>query len=244
MATPPPAKPIITVAPVHRPTEALEPPAVTTFAQAANMAPVSANGTGTTVPVAPHDEAGAADDHVHASGVEAVRSPVVAAPVVSAPTPASSSANVPAPASASLDGHGPAETTTPAPKTTSRRTRAKTAAPPELTAKPAPRKAVEMQTITSAIFVTGTVGLTPGSRYTIRHDGDQLQVVGPTDRNPRKVAFKRPLAETDATSPDGRLILSAPGSRGGTVLVFMGVDGDPAVVAAAVNRAAAPAPTS
>ena len=84
-----------------------------------------------------------------------------------------------------------------------------------------------MQTVTSAIFVTGTVGLTPGSRYTIRHDGDQLQVVGPTDRSPRKVAFERRLAETDATAPEGRLILSTPGTRGGTVLVFMGVDGDP-----------------
>ncbi len=99
-------------------------------------------------------------------------------------------------------------------------------------------------TIASAVYVTGTVGLTPGMRYSICHDTEQLKIMGPAVRGTRPVVFERPLAGIDAASPDDRFILSAPGPRGGIVLVFMSVDGDASAAAAALMRAATDGHTS
>jgi len=96
----------------------------------------------------------------------------------------------------------------------------------------------DQQVVTSGVYVTGTVGLSAGSRYTIAHDGVDLQVLGPSDRSPKKIAYERALEGVDATAPEDRLILTAAGGRGGTVLVFMSVEGDPARIAGELSGAA------
>ena len=245
MASPVPRTSVIAVAPGDHPMEPLERATVATVARVANAAPDTRDGTEAIDRVAPPSRGGAIEAGASVAGMDGSTLVVVAPPLEMTSTAVPSSVDGKAVGGATPEGTTPAdpETPAPAPKTTSRRARAKTATAATGPAKPVSKRSVRMKTITSAIFVTGTVGLTPGSRYTIRHDGDQLQVLGPTDRSPRKVAFERRLAETDATAPEDRLILSTPGTRGDTVLIFMGVDGDPAVVAAAVNRAAATGPS-
>jgi hypothetical protein len=87
------------------------------------------------------------------------------------------------------------------------------------------RSQAAAQVLASGIFVTGTVGLAPGSRYSIQIGDGDLHIVGPADRSPKAVAFERELDGVDATAPEGRLVVSAPGTRGGTVLVFQSLDG-------------------
>jgi hypothetical protein len=78
----------------------------------------------------------------------------------------------------------------------------------------------------SGVYVTGSLGLSVGSRYLIQVVGSNLRVLGPLDRNPETLAVERPLADMDATAHDGRLIISQV-SRGKAdlVLVFMSVGG-------------------
>ena len=96
-----------------------------------------------------------------------------------------------------------------------------------------------IQIVTTGIYMTGTIGLSAGSRYSIQHDDERIQVLGPGDRDPKAVAFERSLIGIDATGMEGRLILTAQGGRGGTVLVFSSVEGgDPASIAATLTRAA------
>ena len=108
------------------------------------------------------------------------------------------------------------------------------AAPPAAAAAPA-RKATTV--LASGVFVTGTVGLSAGSRYDIETDGVDLRVVGTGEKGKRTVAFERKLPGIDATGVEGRLIISASGGRGATVLVFMSIDGGPVAVAEAIARA-------
>jgi hypothetical protein len=123
-----------------------------------------------------------------------------------------------------------------APRTRSAKPPAAVPPPAVSTKSPGPRV---MQVVASGVFVTGTVGLSAGSRYSIQMDGVDLQVLGPGDRSPKAVAFERQLAGFDATGLEGRLILTAPGGRGGTVLVFMSMDsGDPSALAESIARAA------
>jgi hypothetical protein len=134
------------------------------------------------------------------------------------------------------------------PSTTTRGSRrpaapkAKAKAPPAPNVKAAAAAAAPavpsvVEVVASGVYMTGTVGLSAGSRYTIQMDGARLQVLGPSDRSPKTVAHERPLAGLEATGMEGRLILTAPGGRGGTALVFTAIDGDPEKVAQAVNRA-------
>jgi hypothetical protein len=78
----------------------------------------------------------------------------------------------------------------------------------------------------SGVYVTGSVGLSVGSRYLIQILESNLRVLGPLDRNPETLAVERPLTNMDATAHDGRLIISQV-SRGKAdlVLVFMSVGG-------------------
>ena len=107
------------------------------------------------------------------------------------------------------------------------------------TAVPSKAKSVAAaQSLGSAVFVTGTVGLVPGSRYTIQVQGGSLQVVGPIPQSPKVTAFERELGGLEASGVDGQLVISAPGRRGGTVLVFQAPDGgDPSAVARTIVEA-------
>lgn len=107
-----------------------------------------------------------------------------------------------------------------------------TGAPP--TTPPAPKP---MVVLASGVFMTGTIGLSPGSRYDIETDGTDLRVVGSGEKGRKAVAFERKLVGIDATGVENRLIISAAGGRGATVLVFMSIDGGPSAVADAIARA-------
>ncbi len=97
----------------------------------------------------------------------------------------------------------------------------------------------ETRMLTTAIYVTGTTSLESGRRYVIAVHGPRLQVLGPVEVDPSMVVLDRPLAGMDATSHEGRLVVSGPGGRSGTVLVFMLVAGTtPDIVANAIVRAA------
>lgn len=158
--------------------------------------------------------------------------PVVAPPVEAPPAlePQARSADpVEAPPAASpASGGGSVATKTTAPTSPRTRTRStkKTKA------------AAAAQALASGIFVTGTVGLAPGSRYSIQIGESDLHIVGPADLSPKAVAFERALDGVDATGLEGRLVISAPGTRGGTVLVFQSLDGaDASAVARTVMDA-------
>ncbi len=89
----------------------------------------------------------------------------------------------------------------------------------------------------SGIFVTGTVGLSAGSRYAIEISGHDLRVVATSRTGTAPSPFTRALPGFEATAVDGRLIIASSG-RNGAVLVFMSVDGaGPSAVADAINRA-------
>lgn len=77
-------------------------------------------------------------------------------------------------------------------------------------------------TLASAVYVTGSVGLAPGSWYTLESDGTDLRVVGPLDRDARAVAVQRPIAALGATAVNDRLVVNG---DGGLVMVFMRVAG-------------------
>jgi hypothetical protein len=85
--------------------------------------------------------------------------------------------------------------------------------------------------------VTGTVGLSAGSRYAIEIAGHDLRVVATSRTGSAQSPFTRALPGFEATAVDGRLIIASSG-RNGAVLVFMSVDGaGPSAVADAINRA-------
>jgi hypothetical protein len=98
---------------------------------------------------------------------------------------------------------------------------------------------VETRVLTSAVYVTGSSSLESGRRYIIAIQGPRLRVLGPVDIDPSAVALDQALAEIDATSIEGRLVVSGPGGRSGTVLVFMSIAGTtPDIVATAIIEAA------
>lgn len=100
-------------------------------------------------------------------------------------------------------------------------------------------------TLASGIFITGNVGLTAGSRYTLEIEVDTFRILGPVDVDPSRVALERPLRGIDATAFEGRLIVNEPnGASGGVVLAFMSLaGGTPASIAdAIVQRASGAAP--
>lgn len=113
-----------------------------------------------------------------------------------------------------------------------------TARPADPTAgvEPAP---VETRMLTTAVYVTGSTSLESGRRYLITIHGPRLQILGPVETDPSAVALDRAVAEMDATATDGRLVISGPGGRSGTVLIFMSVAGTtPDLVATAIVDAA------
>jgi hypothetical protein len=95
----------------------------------------------------------------------------------------------------------------------------------------------------SGVYVTGSVGLRAGARYTIEADRTRLRVLGPVDGDPTVVAIERRLSGIDATGYNDRLIISEPdGGRSPVVLVFMAIGGGtPDAVAERIVQAAAAA---
>ncbi len=77
------------------------------------------------------------------------------------------------------------------------------------------------------------------SRYSLRLLGPNLQVLGPNDRDPRRVAFERSVTGADADVTDDRLVISLGDGRNTTLLVFVAVDGGkPAALAQVIRDAA------
>ena len=70
--------------------------------------------------------------------------------------------------------------------------------------------------LTVGVFITGSVGLTPGGRYAIEVDGDTFRVRGPVDIDAERIAVERPLTAMAATAFESRLVVNerARGSRG------------------------------
>lgn len=96
-------------------------------------------------------------------------------------------------------------------------------------------------TIATGVFITGSVGLTPGSRYMLQIDGTTFRVCGPVDQDPSQVALSLPLASVDATAYENRLVLNERSrGSGGTVLAFMSLAGGTAAsVAESLERLSA-----
>ena len=96
--------------------------------------------------------------------------------------------------------------------------------------------------LASAVFVTGSFGLVPGSWYTLETDGTDLRIVGPLDRDARAVALERPIVSLGASAVNGRLVVNG---EAGLVMVFMRVAGmSPEAVAEAIERPGDPGATS
>lgn len=89
-----------------------------------------------------------------------------------------------------------------------------------------PPSETEARTLASGIYVTGSVGLSVGSRYGIQLHGARLRVLGPVDRDPAIVALERPLDGTDATGYEGRLVINQTrNGKAALILVFMSITG-------------------
>jgi hypothetical protein len=90
--------------------------------------------------------------------------------------------------------------------------------------------------IASALYVTGSVSLRPGSWYTLELERGDFRVRGPMDEDPRATPVTRPLASLEASAFEDRLVLNG---MKGTVMVFMRPTGDTAErLADAINEAA------
>jgi hypothetical protein len=98
----------------------------------------------------------------------------------------------------------------------------------------------------SGVYVTGSVGLSVGSRYGLQLDGTHLRVLGPVHLDPATVALKRDLVGMNAASEDGRLVINqVHGDRAIFVLVFMALNGESSETAAAkIVQAASAAETT
>ncbi len=77
-------------------------------------------------------------------------------------------------------------------------------------------------TLATAVYVAGSTNLQSGHRYRIAIRESRLQILGPTEVQPERVALEHPLAGLDARSVEGRLILADPN---GFLLAFMSIAG-------------------
>jgi hypothetical protein len=94
--------------------------------------------------------------------------------------------------------------------------------------------------LATAVFVAGSARLEPGRRYNLAIRSSRFLVLGPADLDPTAVVLDRDVADIEARSLDGRLVLSEPNSRSGLVLAFMGVAGpSTANLASMISEAAA-----
>lgn len=99
----------------------------------------------------------------------------------------------------------------------------------------------------SGIFVTGTNGLRPGSRYLLHVTASRMHVLGPVEIDPTAVAVGCGLRGLDVTGMNERLVISGTDDqRRNLILVFMNVTGGrldalaetmAAAIGAAVDRA-------
>jgi hypothetical protein len=99
--------------------------------------------------------------------------------------------------------------------------------------------------LASGVYITGSLGLSAGSRYGIAVEGRNLVILGPFDISPRAVVVERDLADIKATSFDDRLVISQLRSgRQRMGLVFASMTGGvPESVALAIDVAAVGAGT-
>ena len=79
--------------------------------------------------------------------------------------------------------------------------------------------------LATGVYVTGTVGLRPGVRYSINRRVDRMVILGPVDLSPERQQLDWPLAELDVTVFGERLVIA----RQGSMIAFQslaGVDGE------------------
>ena len=77
----------------------------------------------------------------------------------------------------------------------------------------------------TAIYVTGNSSLEPGRRYGVALGEGRLRMLGPVDMEPSSIVLDREITGMEATTVNGRLMVSYPGSRGTTWLAFMSIAG-------------------
>lgn len=100
-------------------------------------------------------------------------------------------------------------------------------------------KAIDSSAVATATYITGSAGMKPGHRYIISVDGERLRLLGPVDIDPTVVALDLDIRDVDATSIEGRLLISRPASRSGSAIAFMSVTGTtPDGMATAIVEAA------
>jgi hypothetical protein len=80
--------------------------------------------------------------------------------------------------------------------------------------------------LATGVYVTGSVGLAPGSRYGIAVDGPSLLILGPVDADPKAIAIERELAGIEAVCFEDRLLVNRLlGGRHRLALVFASIAG-------------------
>jgi hypothetical protein len=98
-----------------------------------------------------------------------------------------------------------------------------------------------VEVLASAVYVTGSVSLRPGSWYSLEFEDDVFRVRGPLDEDARAIAVTRPLDSLEASAFNGRLVVNGPRE---TVMVFMRLSGASAdAIAEAITDAARTAAT-
>lgn len=84
--------------------------------------------------------------------------------------------------------------------------------------------------LATGVYVTGTVGLRPGVRYSINRRGDRLVILGPVDLSPERQQLDWPVTKLDVTVFGERLVIA----HEGRMIAFQslaGVDGERLAVA-------------
>jgi hypothetical protein len=94
--------------------------------------------------------------------------------------------------------------------------------------------------LSSGVFVTGQVGLQPGTRYTIHIEGRRLLIREINGSRSPRVASHRHLRTLDASRVGDRLVITSTSTRGQrTLMVFMSLESPgPDAVAEAIREAA------
>jgi hypothetical protein len=97
--------------------------------------------------------------------------------------------------------------------------------PPTRIAVTKPAVAHPAVTLASGVYMTGSVGLEPGARYTLHVEDRRLRVLGPVDMNPTAIAREYRIERMDATGFNDRLVVSDASGRSSAVLVFISLGG-------------------
>ncbi len=81
------------------------------------------------------------------------------------------------------------------------------------------------EVLATGIYVSGNAGMSIGALYAVARFGERLRVFGPVDVGDLTTRLELPLAQTDVTATDDRIVILGRGERGSTTIILRAVGG-------------------